>query len=239
MIISNHPISQRRQCDLLSLNRSSLYYKTRPESTENLALMRKIDEQFLQTPYYGSRQMMRYLIREGHQIGRHRVRRLMQHMGLEAIYQKPNTSKPHPDHRIYPYLLRNMDITYSNQVWCTDITYIPIKRGFFYLVAIMDWYSRAVLAWDFSNSMDVSFCVNALEQALLKHQHPEIFNSDQGSQFTSNDFTELLLINHIKISMDGKGRWIDNVFIERLWRSLKYECVYLNDFENGRRCCIN
>ena len=145
MIISDHLISQRRQCDLLSLNRSSLYYKVRPESTENLALMRKIDEQFLQTPYYGSRQMMRHLIREGHQIGRHRVRRLMQNMGLEAIYQKPNTSKPHPDHRIYPYLLRNMDITYSNQVWCTDITYIPIKRGFFYLVAIMDWYSRAVL----------------------------------------------------------------------------------------------
>ena len=235
MMISEHLISQRQQCDLLSLNRSSFYYKARPESTENLTLMRMIDEQFLQTPYYGSRQMMRHLIREGHHVGRHRVRRLMRIMGLEAIYQKPNISKPHPKHKIYPYLLRNMDITYSGQVWCTDITYIPIRRGFFYLVAIMDWYSRAVLAWDFSNAMDVRFCINALEQALLKYKHPEIFNSDQGSQFTSNDFTELLLINQIKISMDGKGRWMDNVFIERLWRSLKYECVYLNDFENGQQ----
>ena len=233
MIQSKHKLSKSRQCELLSLNRSSLYYQPRPESSENLRLMRIIDEQFLKTPYYGSRQMMRHLVREGHNVGRHRVRCLMRLMGIEAIYQKPKTSIPNADHKIYPYLLRDLNITYPGQVWCTDITYIPIRRGFFYLIAIMDWYSRAVLSWDFSNRMDVSFCTNALEEAVETHPHPEIFNSDQGSQFTSNDFTKVLQKNQIKISMDGKGRWMDNVFIERLWRSLKYECVYLNDFENG------
>lgn len=233
MIQSEHKISKSRQCELLSLNRSSLYYKPRPVCPETLSVMRVIDEQFLKTPYYGSRQMMRHLVREGHNIGRHRVRRLMRLMGIEAIYQKPKTSIPNADHKIYPYLLRDMKVTHPNHVWCTDITYIPVRRSFFYLVAIMDWYSRKVLAWDFSSSMDVTFCINALEEAIMRHPYPEIFNSDQGSQFTSNDFTDVLHKNQIKISMDGKGRWMDNVFIERLWRSLKYECVYLGDFENG------
>ena len=233
MIQSEYKISKKRQCELLSLNRSRLYYQPRPESPDNLRFMRMIDEQFLKTPYYGSRQMMRHLAREGHNIGRHRVRRLMRLMGIEAIYQKPKTSLPNADHKIYPYLLRDMKITHPGQVWCTDITYIPVRRGFFYLVAMMDWYSRKVLSWDFSGTMDVRFCTNALEEALGSNPHPEIFNSDQGSQFTSNDFTKILSENQIKISMDGKGRWMDNVFIERLWRSLKYECVYLNDFENA------
>ncbi len=230
---SNDNLSIKAQCGLLSISRSGWYYDPKREPPLNLKLMRLIDEQFLLTPYYGSRQMMRHLRRQGYLVGRHRVRRLMRQMGIEAIYQKPRTSDPHPGHRTYPYLLRNLAVTKVNQVWCTDITYIPIKRGFLYLVAIMDWYSRKVLSWRLSNTMDTGFCVEALEDALARYGRPEIFNTDQGSQFTSFDFTNVLKENGIKVSMDGKGRWMDNVFIERLWRSLKYECVYLNAFETG------
>lgn len=230
---SNDNLSIKAQCRLLSISRSGLYYDPKGESPLNLQLMRLIDEQFLITPFYGSRQMARYLRREGYCVGRHRVRRLMRLMGIEAIYQKPRTSDPHPDHKIYPYLLRNLSIAKPNQIWCTDITYIPIKRGFLYLVAIMDWHSRKVLSWRISNTMDRRFCVEALEDVLMIHGKPEIFNTDQGSQFTSCDFTDVLKVHEIKISMDGKGRWMDNVFIERLWRSMKYECVYLKAFETG------
>jgi putative transposase len=195
--------------------------------------MRLIDEQFLATPYYGSRQMARWLKRQGHTVGRHRVRRLMRFMGLRTIYQEPRTSQPHPQHRLYPYLLRNIAITQANQVWCTDISYIPIKRGFLYLVAIMDWHSRKVLSWRLGNTLATDFCVEALEEALARYGVPDIFNTDQGAQFTAHEFTAVLKDHEITISMDGKGRWVDNVFIERLWRSLKYECVYLNAFENG------
>jgi len=230
---SNDNLSIQTQCRLLSISRSGWYYAPKGEPPLNLKLMRLIDEQFLLTPYYGSRQMARHLRRQTYCVGRHRVRRLMRLMGIEAIYQKPRTSDPYPDHKIYPYLLRNLVITKPNQVWCTDITYIPIKRGFLYLVAVMDWYSRKVLSWRLSNTMDTRFCIEALEEALMIHGTPEIFNTDQGSQFTSFDFTNVLKDNEIRISMDGKGRWMDNVFIERLWRSMKYECVYLNAFETG------
>ncbi len=222
-----------RQCALVGVSRSSFYYEGKGESSLNLALMRLIDEQFLETPWYGSRQMARHLRRQGYRVGRKRVRRLMRLMGLSAIYQRPRTSDPHPDHRIYPYLLRGLPIDRANQVWCTDITYIPMRRGFLYLVAVMDWASRKVLAWRLSNTMAADFCVEALEEALARHGKPTIFNSDQGSQFTSLEFTQVLKDADIKISMDGKGRWMDNVMIERLWRSLKYECVYLQAFETG------
>ena len=235
MIEKQHAkISIVLQCELLSLNRSNIYYLPSPENDMNLQLMRVVDEQFLKTPFYGSRQMRDHLIRQGFEVNRKRVRRLMKLMGLCAIYQKPRTSDPHPDHKIYPYLLRDLTINRPGQVWCTDITYIPMRKGFFYLVAIMDWYSRKVLSWRFSNSMDTSFCCEALSEAIEKYGAPEIFNTDQGSQFTSIEFTNILIDNGIKISMDGKGRWMDNVFIERLWRSLKYECVYLHAFETGR-----
>lgn len=230
---SNDNLSIKTQCALLSISRSGWYYDPKGEPPLNLKLMRLIDEQFLATPYYGSRQMARHLRRQGYCVGRHRVRRLMRQMGIEAIYQKPRTSDPHPGHKTYPYLLRNLAVTKANQVWCTDITYIPIKRGFLYLAAIMDWHSRKVLSWRLSNTMDTRFCVEALEEALALYGTPDIFNTDQGSQFTSFDFTNVLKENGIKISMDGKGRWMDNVFIERLWRSLKYECVYLSSFETG------
>ncbi len=226
-------LSLRRQCRLLSLSRSSLYYTPVGESAANLALMRLIDQQFLETPWYGSRQMARWLQRQGHSAGRHRVRRLMKKMGLVPIYQPPKTSQPHPEHKIYPYLLRDLTIERPNHVWCADITYIPMRRGFLYLVAIMDWATRKVLAWRLSNTMDVGFCLEALDEAMARYGKPEIFNTDQGSQFTSLDFTEKLKDAEIKVSMDGRGRWIDNRFIERLWRSLKYECVYLNAFETG------
>ena len=229
-----HPdLSVRRQCKLLSLVRSSLYYQPRGESAENLAFMVIIDRQFLNTPWYGSRQMARHMQREGHKCGRHRVRRLMRLMRLVPIYQEPKTSQKHPEHKVYPYLLRDLVITRPNQVWCTDITYIPMRRGFLYLVAIMDWYSRKVLSWRLSNSMDAGFCIEALKDALAKYGPPEIFNSDQGSQFTSTGFTDVLRDAKVKISMDGRGRWIDNRMIDLFWRSLKYECVYLNAFETG------
>jgi len=234
MIDPNHPrLSVVRQCELVSISRSSFYYEGKGESLLNLELMRLIDEQFLETPYYGSRQMTRHLRRQGYSVSRKRIRRLMRKMGLTPIYQKPRTSEPHPEHRIYPYLLRDVPIDHPDHVWCADVTYIPMRRGFLYLVAIMDWASRKVLAWRLSNSLDASFCVEALEEALRRFGPPQIFNTDQGSQFTSLDFTQTLKDAGVKISMDGKGRWTDNIFIERLWRTLKYECIYLHAFETG------
>ena len=226
-------LSIAMQCRLLSISRSSYYYAPVPETDETLALMAEIDTVFMDCPWYGSRQMARHLQRLGRAVGRRRVRRLMAKMGLAPIYQRPRTSDPHPEHRIYPYLLRNLEITRPNHVWCADVTYLPMRRGFLYLVAIMDWASRKVLAWRLSNTMDAGFCVEALEDALARFGKPEIFNTDQGSQFTSNAFTGVLREAEIKISMDGRGRWMDNVFIERLWRSVKYECVYLHAFETG------
>jgi putative transposase len=222
-----------RRSRLLSISRSSVYYAPKGESPANLALMRRIDGLFLKYPFYGSRQMARQLRREGICVGRHRVRRLMRLMGLEAIYQAPRTSDPHPAHRIYPYLLKGMTIDRPNQVWCADITYIPVQRGFLYLVAIMDWATRHVLAWRLSNTMDAGFCVEALNEALARYGTPEIFNTDQGSQFTSLDFTGVLKDADVAISMDGRGRCMDNIFIERLWRSLKYEAVYLHEMSDG------
>lgn len=222
-----------RQCKLLSINRSTYYYQPKGESPLNLELMRLIDEQYLETPWYGARQMARYLRRMGYGVGRTRIGRLMKLMGLSAIYQKPNTSKPHPQHKIYPYLLHGLKIDRANQVWCADISYIPMRRGFLYVVAIMDWASRKVLSWRISNTMDADFCIAALEEALARYEQPEIFNTDQGSQFTSDAFIEILKDTGTHISMDGKGRWMDNVMIERLWRSLKYECIYLHAFETG------
>jgi putative transposase len=234
MITRDSPeLSLSRQCRLLSISRSSFYYAPKGESPENLALMRHIDGLFLKYPFYGSRQMARQLRREGVRVGRHRVRWLMRLMGLEAIYQAPRTSAPHPAHRIYPYLLKAMTIDRPNQVWCADITYIPVRRGFLYLVAIMDWATRHVLAWRLSNTMDAGFCVEALAAALARYGRPEIFNTDQGSQFTSCDFTGALKDADVAISMDGRGRCMDNVFIERLWRSLKYEAVYLHELTDG------
>ena len=234
MVEKDHPgLSITRQCELLTISRSSFYYTPRGEDPWNLELMRLIDAQFLETPWYGARQMARHLCRQGHPVGRKRIRRLMQLMGLVPIYCKPRTSAPHPEHKVYPYLLRDLAIERPNQVWCADVTYIPLRRGFLYLVAIMDWASRRVLAWRLSNTLDVAFCVAALEDALAGFAAPDIFNTDQGSQFTSLAFTGRLEAAGIRISMDGKGRWMDNVFIERLWRSLKYECVYLNAFETG------
>jgi putative transposase len=234
LVEPDHPrLSIVQQCNLLSVNRSSYYYQSSGESELNLELMRLIDEQYLKTPFYGHRQMTKHLRREGYAVSRTRIGRLMKLMGLSAIYQKPNTSKPHPKHKIYPYLLHDITIDRPNQVWCADITYIPMRRGFLYLVAIMDWASRKVLSWRLSNTMEADFCVAALEEALDCYGKPEIFNTDQGSQFTSDDFTSALKSANIRISMDGKGRWVDNVMIERLWRSLKYECIYLNAFETG------
>lgn len=233
MVSKDHDLSVRRQCRLLSLARSNLYYQPKGESAGNLRFMGIIDKQFLATPWYGSRQMARYMQRQGHKCGRHRVRRLMRLMRLVPIYQTPNTSKKHPRHKIYPYLLRGLKIERPNQVWCVDITYIPMQRGFLYLVAIMDWFSRKVLSWRVSNSMEADFCVEALKEAIARYGKPEIMNSDQGSQFTGFEWTQALKDARVKISMDGRGRWIDNRMIERLWRSLKYECIYLNAFETG------
>ena len=225
-------MSIRRQCALLGINRSSVYYTPREERAENLALMRRMDELSLQYPFYGSRQMARHLGREGVSVGRRRVRRLMRLMGLEAVYRKPRTSAAQPGHRIYPYLLRELTIERPDQVWCADITCIPVTAGFLYLVAVMDWASRHVLAWRLSNTMDTGFCIEALEAA-LRTGTPEIFNTDQGTQFTSAAFTERVLAAGARCSMDGRGRCLDNVFIERLWRSLKYEAVYLHELADG------
>jgi putative transposase len=227
-------LSIRRQCQLLSLARSGVYRLPRPANDDDVALMRAIDELFTSFPFLGSRRMAIMLGEEGWSVNRKRVQRLMRKMGIEALGPKPRTTKPQPGHKIFPYLLRNLAIERPNQVWATDITYIPIGRGFLYLVAIMDWASRAVLAWRLSNTLDVSFCVSALEEALARFGTPEIFNTDQGSQFTSAAFTGTLAKAGIKISMDGRGRWMDNVFIERLWRSLKHEDIYLKGYADGR-----
>lgn len=221
-----------RQCELLEVSRSSAYYRPATAGSEELALMRLIDRQYLATPFYGSRRMTAELRAQGHAVNRKRVQRLMRLMGLEAIYQKPRTSAPAADHRVYPYLLRGLAIDRINQVWAADITYIPMARGFLYLVAIMDWLSRYVLVWRLSNTLDAAFCVEALEAALALGQ-PEIFNTDQGCQFTSADFTATLEHQGVRISMDGKGRFSDNIFVERLWRSVKYEEVYLHAYDTG------
>ena len=223
-------VSLVRQCRLVGISRSSIYYRSKAPDAATLELMRRIDQQYLKTPFYGSRKMTIWLREQGYAVGRDRVRRLMRLLGLEAIYQKPRTSTPHPEHRIYPYLLRDLAITRPNQVWCADVSYIPMARGFLYLVAIMDWFSRYVLSWQLSVSLHADFCVDALEVALAHHGKPEIFNTDQGAQFTSAAFTGVLQEAGIDISMDGKGRCMDNIFIERLWRSLKYEEVYLKAY---------
>src|ERR687895_1606271 len=233
MIDREHPeLSLVGQCSLLGVSRSSLYYQPAPAREEDLELMALLDRQYLKTPFYGSRRMTPWLRTQGFPVNRKRVRRLMRGMGLEAIYRRPNTSKPAPDHKVYPYL--GMEINGVNQVWTADITYIPMARGFLYLVAIMDWHSRYVLAWRLSHTLGVDFCGEALAEALSKGQ-PEIFNTDQGSQFTSEAFTGLLLERGIQISMDGKGRYTDNIFVERLWRSIKYEEVYLRLMGMGLR----
>jgi putative transposase len=234
LIEPDHPrISMARQCELLGLPRSTYYYQSHGESPENLRLMRLLDEQFTDTPYYGIRRMTAWLRSQGCEVNHKRVARLLRPMGLEAIYPKPRTSQPHPEHRVYPYLLRGMPITRVNQVWSTDITYIRLHAGFIYLVAVMDWFSRYVLSWAISITMDVGFCLEALEQA-LEVTNPEIFNTDQGAQFTSLDFTGRLESAGIRISMDGRGRALDNVFVERLWRTVKYEEVYLHDYGTPR-----
>ena len=234
MIDRKHALSLTRQCRLLQLSRSSLYYEAAPASPHDLKLMRLIDRVHLKYPDYGSRRIQDELEDLGHACGRDHVRTLMRKMGIEAVYCRPRTSKPQPGNKIYPYLLRNIDINRANHVWAADITYLPMARGFCYLMAIMDWASRRVLAWRLSNTLDVSFCVEALEEALKRYRAPEIFNSDQGSQFTSAAFTDILISCNVRISMDGKGRWIDNVFIERLWRSVKYEEVYLKAYGSMR-----
>ena len=223
-----------RQCELLGLSRSAYYYQPATESDYNLELMRRMDEQYMRTPYYGVRMMYGYLRRRlGYQVNVKRVRRLYRKMGLEAITPKPNLSKPNAEHKVYPYLLRNVTVEHINQVWSTDITYMPMKQGFLYLTAVMDWYSRCVLSWELSNSLDSSFCLAALQSALDRYGKPRIFNTDQGSQFTSKLFTERLLDNQIQVSMDGKGRATDNAFVERLWRSVKYDYLYLNAPKDG------
>jgi putative transposase len=229
----NTDLSLTRQCKLLKISRSSIYYTPVGFDQPTIDLMHEIDRIFTKYPFFGSRQVAAYLPQSGLSAGRHRVRRLMGIMGLQAIYKGPNTSKKHPQHKIWPYLLRKLPITRSNQVWCSDITYIPVKNGFLYLVAIMDWATRKVLSWRLSNTLDASFCVEALEEAIAKYGTPEIMNTDQGSQYTGTDWIKTLTEAEIKISMDGRGRYLDNIFIERLWRSLKQEAVYLHEITNG------
>ena len=221
-----------RQCALLGVSRSSLYYRPKGASEADLSLMREMDRQYLETPFYGSRRMKAWLERQGKQVSRKRVQRLMRVMGLRAIYRRPRTSQPAPEHRVYPYLLRNARVTRPNQVWAADITYLPMARGFLYLVAIMDWHSRYVVAWRLSNTLEAGFCSEALAEALARGW-PEVFNTDQGSQFSSREFTQVLQDRGVKISMDGKGRYADNIFVERLWRTVKYEEVYLKAYVNA------
>lgn len=232
MVSKAHELPITRQCELLSLNRSTYYYQTKPVSEDDLKLMHRIDEMHLKRPFYGSRRIKDWLWEEGHDINRKKVQRLMREMGIMALYPKKGTSRPGKGHKIYPYLLRGLEIDRPNQVWATDITYIPMAKGFVYLVAIMDWYSRKVLSWRLSNTMDTDFCVDALGEAIRRYGAPEIFNTDQGTQFTSEAFTGALKEHEIRISMDGKGRWVDNVFVERLWRSVKHEEVYLHAYES-------
>jgi len=232
MIDRDHSLPLRRQAEMLQLSRSTLYYEPRPVPAAELAIMRRIDELHLDYPFAGSR-MMRDLLRgEGIAIGRERVATMMRRMGIEALYRRPNTSRPALGHKIYPYLLRDLDVVRPDQVWAMDITYIPLARGFVYLAAVLDWFSRRVLSWRVSITLEVDFCLDAVEEALARHGRPEIFNTDQGSQFTSASFTGLLLGNAIAISMDGRGAWRDNVFVERLWRSVKYEEVYLRAYDS-------
>ena len=230
MIDPEHGLAIKRQAEALGISRSSVYYQPRPVSAEDLWLMRQIDELHLNYPFAGSRMLRDLLSHQGLEVGRRHLRTLMRRMGIEAIYRRPNTSKPAPGHRIYPYLLRGLAITRSNQVWAMDITYIPMARGFVYLAAVVDWFSRRVLAWKLSITMETSFCIEALEEALSTNEKPEIFNTDQGSQFTSEAFVRRLKENGIGISMDGRGRWRDNVFVERIWKSIKYEEVYLHAY---------
>ncbi|WP_420634279.1 IS3 family transposase [Candidatus Palauibacter sp.] len=232
MIERDGPLSLSRQCALLAVSRSSLYYRPKGESAENLALMRRMDELHMAYPFYGSRQLMRHLRREGATAGRHRIRRLMRLMGVEATYRRPRTSVASPEHRVFPYLLRGLAISRADHVWCADITHVPVTQGFFYLVAVMDWATRHVLAWRLSNTMDASFRVEALDDA-LGWRAPEILNTDQGAQFTSEAFADRVLAAGAAFSMDGRGRFLDNIFIERLWRSLKYEAVYLHELRDG------
>jgi putative transposase len=226
-------LSVMSQCQLLNISRGSFYYKPKPIKAGDLELMRLIDEQYLKTPSWGSRSMRNHLRRLGLKINRKKVQRLMRLMGLEAIYPKPKTSRPHPQHKVYPYLLKNLKIDRPNQVWAADITYIPMNRGFMYLVAVMDWHSRKVLAWRLSNTLDTDFCVEAVVEAISRYGTPEIFNTDQGAQFTASAFTDLLKCHDVRISMDGRGRVQDNIFIERLWWTLKYQYLYLWSFDNG------
>jgi putative transposase len=232
MIDREHELPLTRQSEILELSRSSLYYRAVPVNPRDLEIMKHIDEIHLKYPFMGSRSIRDELRDRGFEIGRDHVRTLMRKMGIEAIYRKPRLSKPHPGHKVYPYLLRGLEISRANHVWAADITYLPMARGFCYLVAIMDWASRRVLAWRLSNTLDVSFCIEALEEAVMRYGIPEIFNSDQGSQFTSEAFTGILDANGIKISMDGRGRWMDNIMIERLWKSVKYEDVYLKAYDS-------
>ena len=229
--LKNETLTINKQCELIELPRSSFYRGScKGESEENLKLMRLIDEEYTQHPFFGTRQIRNHLQRQGYKINRKRVQRLMRLMGIQSVAPKPNTSKPSKKHKIYPYLLSGLDINHSNQVWCTDITYVRMPGGFVFLVAVLDWYSRKVLSWEVSVTMDDSFCVSALEQAIRRYGKPEIFNTDQGSQFTGKTFTDVLKASDITISMDGKGRALDNIMIERLWRSVKYEEIYLNEY---------
>jgi putative transposase len=231
MIDRTHNLPVARQCQILSLARSTAYYQPQEISEADLVLMRRIDDLHLEYPFAGSRMLRDILRREGYSIGRKHVGTLMKKVGIEALYKKPNTSRRHPEHEVYPYLLRNMEINRANHVWAADISYIPMKRGFVYLFAVMDWASRRVLSWRLSNTLTTDFCIEAIQEAMHRHGTPEIFNTDQGSQFTSTEFTQLLKANGIAISMDGRGQWRDNVFVERLWKSIKYEEVYLPAYE--------
>jgi putative transposase len=251
MIDRDHDLPITKQAEVLRISRGSVYYLPRPVPAADLALMRRLDELHLEFPFAGSRMLRGLVAAEGCKVGRRHVKTLMQRMGIEALYRRPRTTKPEPGHKIYPYLLRGMQIERPNQVWAMDITYIPMARGFVYLAVVLDWFSRRVLAWRLSITMEAAFCVETLQDALAKHRKPEIFNTDQGSQFTGTAFTGVLANNDVAISMDGKGAWRDNVFVERLWRSVKYEEVYLRaydgvgeartsigrylDFYNGRR----
>jgi len=232
MINRRHDLPITKQAEVLSISRSSVYYLPRPVPDADLALMRRIDELHLELPFAGSRMLRGLLAAEGCKVGRRHVKTLMKRMGIEALYRRPRTTKPEPGHKIYPYLLRGLEITRPNQVWAMDITYIPMARGFVYLAVVLDWASRRVLSWRVSITMEAAFCIETLEEALAKHGKPEIFNTDQGSQFTGAAFTDVLIENGIAISMDGKGAWRDNVFVERLWRSVKYEEVYLRAYDS-------
>jgi putative transposase len=232
MIDRPHILSLSKQAKVLGISRGSLYYEPQPVSDKDLALMRRMDELHLTYPFAGSRMLQGFLNREGFEIGRLHVRSLMRRMGIEAIYRRPNTSKPGHGHKIYPYLLRNLVVDRPNQVWAMDITYIPMARGFVYLAAVVDWFSRKILSWRLSITLETDFCIEAVEEAIHRYGRPEIFNTDQGSQFTSIAFTDLLIKHDIRISMDGKGSWRDNVFVERLWRTIKYEEVYLCAYTN-------